>query len=102
VTLLLDHPIAGSPATYGLSALMLLLAARLPSRIDSTGNLMSLEHQDRTNWDADLIAKGHEHLEKSAVGSALTEYHIEAAIAAIHCATPRFEETQWGCHRRTV
>jgi len=96
VTLLLDNPSSATPATYGLAALMHFQAARLPSRIDAEGNLMALLDQDRSKWDAAMLAKGRRLLDVSASGREVSEYHIEAAIAAVHAAAPSVEETDWG------
>lgn len=49
--LLLDHPLGATPATHALAALMYLHAARLPTRVDASGNLNSLFDQDRSRWD---------------------------------------------------
>jgi len=96
VELLLEHPLAATPVTHALAALMCLHAARLPSRVDASGNLISLFDQDRSRWDAQLVAQGQKFLELSAAGAELTEYHIEAAIAWIHAVAQRTEETDWG------
>ena len=93
--LLLENSLASSPATYALAALMHLNAARLPARLDASGNLASLFDQDRSLWDASLMSRGHQLLEHSASGSELTEYHIEAAIAWVHASARRAEETNW-------
>ena len=93
--LLLEHPLAATPATYALCALMWLHAARLPARLDAAGNLSSLLDQDRSLWDAGLIAKGQEFLELSASGSEVSEYHVEAAIASLHSNAARAEDTDW-------
>jgi RNA polymerase sigma factor (sigma-70 family) len=93
---LLEYPAAATPATHALAALMCLHAARLPSRVDGSGNLTSFLDQDRSRWDAKLVNEGQQLLDLSATGSELTEYHVEAAIAATHCCAPRAEETDWG------
>jgi RNA polymerase sigma-70 factor (ECF subfamily) len=95
VSVLLEHPSGRVPATYALAALMHLDAARLPGRIDAAGNLSLLIDQDRSTWDEELIAKGLAYLELSASGSELTEYHLEAGIAAIHTTARRAEDTNW-------
>lgn len=94
--LLCDHPLAATPATYALSALMCLHAARLPARLDASGNLSSLFDQDRSRWDRTLVAEGQRLLELSATGPDLTEYHVEAAIASVHAGAGRTEDTDWG------
>ena len=90
-----QHPLASTPTTLALGALMFLHAARLPSRVSAAGDLNSLFEQDRSAWDAELIAEGRRLLELSATGTELTEYHIEAAIAAVHADAPSAEETDW-------
>ena len=94
--LLLEHPLGATPTTYALAALMCLDAARLPARVDASGNLISLFDQDRAQWDQKLIAEGLRFLELSAAGSELTQYHLEAAIASIHACARRTEDTDWG------
>ena len=58
--------------------------------------MSSLLDQDRSLWDAQLIATGEALLDRSATGPALSEYHIEAAIASLHCRAQRADETAWG------
>jgi RNA polymerase sigma factor (sigma-70 family) len=95
VSILLDHPLGKTPAAHALFALMCLNAARLPARIDSSGDLHSLFDQDRSQWDRQLISEGLRFLDRSAVGSELTEFHVEAGIAAAHAQAARAEETDW-------
>jgi RNA polymerase sigma factor (sigma-70 family) len=94
--MLLEHPLGKRPSTYALAALMDLHAARLPARVDAAGNLNSLLDQDRSQWDQRLVAEGVRLLEVSAKGSNVTEYHVEAAIAAVHARAKRMEDTEWG------
>jgi RNA polymerase sigma factor (sigma-70 family) len=94
--LLLEHPLAATPATHALAALMCLHAARLSARVDASGNLSSLFDQDRSRWDSRLVAEGQRFLDLSATGSKLTEYHVEAAIASVHAMADRTEDTDWG------
>jgi RNA polymerase sigma factor (sigma-70 family) len=95
-SLLLEHPNTATPASYALAALMSLHAARLPARLNASGQLQTLFDQDRSQWDAKLIAEGQRLLELSATGSEVTEYHIEGAIAAVHARAARMEATNWG------
>jgi len=94
--LLLEHPLAATPATHALAALMYFHAARLPARVDGSGHLNSLFDQDRSRWDSRLLAEGQRLLDLSATGSELTEYHVEAAIAWVHAMAGRTEDTDWG------
>jgi len=93
--LLIDHPQGRTPATYALAALMCFNAARLSTRIDASGDLVPLCDQDRSRWDHGLIDEGLRLLTLAAVGSYVTSYHLEAAVAAAHAraATPR--DTDW-------
>lgn len=93
--ILLAHSPAATPSTHALAALMHLHAARLPSRVDASGNLSSFFEQDRSKWDAELVAEGQRLLNLAATGPELSEYHVEAGIAAIHATAPNAEETDW-------
>jgi RNA polymerase sigma factor (sigma-70 family) len=95
VALLREHPPAATPATTALAALMCLHAARLPARLDDAGELSAFADQDRTKWDARLIADGLALLERSAAGDEMTAYHVEAAIAAVHAAGTSVADTDW-------
>jgi RNA polymerase sigma-70 factor (ECF subfamily) len=94
--LLASYLPSATPATFALSALMCLHAARLPARIDEAGNLRALFDQDRSRWDAELIAQGLALLEQAASGEAISAYHVEAGIAALHASAGSNAETPWG------
>jgi RNA polymerase sigma factor (sigma-70 family) len=93
--LLLDHSIVATPESYALCAMMWLHAARLGARTDGDGELVSLAEQDRSLWDATLIARGEDFLSRAATGSELSPYHVEAAIASVHCNARSAYETDW-------
>jgi len=93
--LLREHPPADTPETSALGALMCLHAARLPVRLDPAGEFLPLFQQDRSRWDARLVAEGLALFERSAEGEQLSAYHLEAAIAATHAAARTAEETDW-------
>ena len=92
---LVEHPAASAPECHALLALMLLQAARLPARVDTAGELATLEEQDRSLWDQSMIAEGLRQLGASSEGEKLTAYHVEAAIASYHAIAPTFDETNW-------
>lgn len=94
-TLLADHPCADQPRTHALLALMLLNAARLPGRVDSRGNILRLTEQDRSTWHRPMIAQGLKHLANSASGDELSEYHLQAIIAASHATAADDATTDW-------
>lgn len=93
--LLREHPAAATPATNALAALMFLHAARLAERVDAGGDLNPLFEQDRSRWDARLVAQGLALLDESTEGLEVTSYHIEAGIAATHAAARSVDETDW-------
>ena len=93
--LLAQHPVGDQPKTHALLALMLLNATRIPARADEEGNLLRLEEQDRTRWDQAMIARGMSHLRQSAAGEALSEYHLQAGIAACHATAVNYSATDW-------
>ncbi|HEX6099353.1 MAG TPA: sigma-70 family RNA polymerase sigma factor [Thermoanaerobaculia bacterium] len=92
---LVDHPASSLPEAHALLALMLMQGARLPARVDSAGELATLEEQNRALWDQRMLAEGLRALGRSARGERLTAYHVEAAIASCHAVAPSFEETDW-------
>jgi RNA polymerase sigma-70 factor (ECF subfamily) len=93
--LLVKHPAGNRPKTHALLALMLMNAARLRTRTDEAGNLLLLKDQDRTRWDRAMIARGMFHLAHSADGDEVSEYHLQAGIAACHCAASDYAATDW-------
>jgi RNA polymerase sigma factor (sigma-70 family) len=93
--LLAQHSAGNQPKTHALLALMLLNAARLPAREDDDGNLLRLEEQDRALWDQAMIARGMFHLHESAAGNDISEYHLQAGIAACHATAIDYQSTDW-------
>jgi RNA polymerase sigma factor (sigma-70 family) len=94
-SMLLKNPLGATPSTYALAALMSLNAARLPARLDLSGNLTALADQDRLQFDRALAEEGLRLLERAATGPELTDYHVEAAIAWVHTSAQRTEDTDW-------
>jgi RNA polymerase sigma factor (sigma-70 family) len=94
-TLLTEHPVGNIPRGHALLAFMLLTAARFPARVDGQGELLRLDDQDRSKWDQALIERGLLHLAGAARGDELSEYHLQAGIAACHCTAPDFASTDW-------
>ena len=80
----------------GLLALMLLTEARSTARVSASGELVSLDEQDRGAWDTALIAEGHELVrERLAAGVAPGRYQILAAINAVHTSAQSVRDTDW-------
>jgi RNA polymerase sigma-70 factor (ECF subfamily) len=72
-----------------------LQSARLSTRVDAAGELLTLAEQDRGGWDREEILLGLRWLQASASGAVFSRYHAEAAIAAEHALAPSFAETRW-------
>jgi RNA polymerase sigma-70 factor (ECF subfamily) len=94
-SLLVTHPAGHTPRAHALLALMQFSAARFPSRVDEHGDLLRLEEQDRSKWDQSRITAGLRELAAAAHGSELSEYHLQAGIAAIHCTAEDVASTDW-------
>ena len=82
------------PEARGLLALMLLTDARRAARLDD-GELVLLEDQDRSLWDADRIAEGLELSREAAAGGPAGPYTVQARIAAVHAEAASAAETDW-------
>ncbi|HTB85318.1 MAG TPA: sigma-70 family RNA polymerase sigma factor [Candidatus Sulfotelmatobacter sp.] len=93
--LLAAHPAGNQPETHALLALMLLNAARIPARVDDAGNLLRLRDQDRAKWSQPMIARGLGHLSQSAAGAEISEFHLQAGVAACHCTAKDYGSTNW-------
>jgi RNA polymerase sigma factor (sigma-70 family) len=85
----------GEPEVSGLLALMLLTDARRPARADARGELVPLDEQDRSLWDAAAIAEGQRVLNEAIAVGAVGPYQLQAAIAAVHDRARRAEDTDW-------
>ncbi|MGH7801642.1 MAG: RNA polymerase sigma factor [Thermodesulfobacteriota bacterium] len=93
--LLVGHTAGNRPRSHALLALMLLNGARLSARMDTDGNILRLKEQDRSCWDQAMIARGLYHLMLSTEADEISEYHLQAGIAATHCAAKDYESTDW-------
>jgi RNA polymerase sigma factor (sigma-70 family) len=85
----------GEPEARGLLALMRLTDARRAARIGNAGELIPLDAQDRSLWNAGAIAEGTELLEAALAMGAPGPYQIQAAIAALHDEAASVETTDW-------
>ena len=91
-------PDAGEVA--GLLALMLFTDARRPARVSRTGELVTIDEQDRGAWDRTLIAEGNalvrERIEAVAAGGGPAgRYQLQAAINAVHTEAASARDTNW-------
>ncbi|MFJ7214283.1 RNA polymerase sigma factor [Amycolatopsis sp. NPDC098790] len=79
------------PEVWGLLALMLLIDARRASRTTANGEVVLLADQDRSRWDADLIAEGQGIVRRCLRRNQPGPYQVQAAIQAVHSDAP----TDW-------
>ncbi|GAA1809215.1 RNA polymerase sigma factor [Nostocoides veronense] len=82
------------PEVAGLLALLLLTEARRAARVVD-GRLVTLADQDRSLWDRDLIAEGHDLVRRCLRRNAPGPFQLQAAINAVHTDAPRSEDTDW-------
>ena len=78
-----------------LLALFCLHAARFDSRVSDSNGLILLEEQNRSLWDRELIQVGYFYLNRASEAPIISQYHIEAAIAAEHTMAKNFASTNW-------
>ncbi len=83
------------PENRGLLALMLLQDSRRDARLDTVGEFVTLDEQDRSRWDRNEIAEGLRLVRSSLAASRAGTYQLQAAIAAVHAEAPTASETNW-------
>jgi RNA polymerase sigma-70 factor (ECF subfamily) len=93
---LLDALMPQRSEIKGLLSLMLLHDARRAGRQTAGGDIVLLEHQDRTLWDTRQIAEGLALVEAALrLPGRPQSYAVQAAIAALHARAPSFGDTDW-------
>lgn len=83
------------PEAIGLLALMLIQESRRRARSTPEGDLVLLEHQDRSLWDARLIEEGQALVERALATGRFGPYSVQAAIAAVHAGAKNARATDW-------
>jgi RNA polymerase sigma-70 factor (ECF subfamily) len=90
---LTENPLSNFPKVNALLSLMCFQASRLDTRINSKGEAILFDDQDKNKWDIPLIEKGNYYLINACVENEISPYHLEAAIAYWHTVpTP---ENKW-------
>ena len=79
----------------GLLALLLLQDSRRAARLGPAGELILLEDQDRSTWDAAEIDEGRALVERALRMRRPGSYQLQAAIAAVHADAARTESIDW-------
>jgi RNA polymerase sigma-70 factor, ECF subfamily len=83
------------PEAIGLLALMLLHDARRAARTSPGGDLVLLDEQDRSRWNAEQIAEGLALVERALVSRRFGPFALQAAIAAVHAEARDAALTDW-------
>lgn len=83
------------PEVVGLLALMLLHDSRRDARIDSAGDLILIDEQDRSLWDRAAIAEGAALARQALSAPEVGRFTLQAAIAALHATAASAAETDW-------
>ncbi|MCU1748342.1 RNA polymerase sigma factor [Pseudomonas sp. 6D_7.1_Bac1] len=83
------------PEVMGLLALMLLNESRRPARTSASGELIVLDEQDRSLWNARMIDEGCALIEQALSTRGFGPYCLQAAISAVHAEATTAEQTDW-------
>ena len=95
LTRMVHRAVPDDAETAGLLALMLLVEARRPARVDERGRFVPLAEQDRTRWDRAAVAEGVAVLDAAIGSGRVGEYQLQAAIAAVHDRAADAAATDW-------
>ena len=87
--------IGATPKVFALCALLELQSSRLDARERFDGTTVPLSEQDRTLWDRSAVSRGMQWLSRAATGDNISDYHLQAAIAAEHALTIDGNATNW-------
>jgi RNA polymerase sigma-70 factor (ECF subfamily) len=92
---LLNKLMPDEPESGGLLALMLFQHSRHEARTDPSGDLITLEDQDRSRWNHAEIEEANAILDAAVRRDAIGPYQVQALIAASHANAPRAAATDW-------
>jgi RNA polymerase sigma-70 factor (ECF subfamily) len=92
---LLKLHIIQEPEAMGLLGLMLLQESRRAARSSAEGELILLDHQDRSLWNREQIAEGLALTERALRSRRFGAYTLQAAIAAVHAGSSSAASTDW-------
>ncbi|MEO8969214.1 MAG: DUF6596 domain-containing protein, partial [Solirubrobacteraceae bacterium] len=94
---LLAELMPDEPEVLSLLALLLLTSARRSARTGNGAEPVLLADQDRSLWDHTAIAEGCSLLDRAVrvSGGVAASYQLQAHLAACHCTTPSWQDTDW-------
>ncbi|WP_117199572.1 RNA polymerase sigma factor, partial [Nocardiopsis sp. TNDT3] len=95
LTRMLHDSLPDDAEVTGLLALMLLTEARRPARTGDHDELVPLDEQDRSLWNADLVREGTALIDGVWNRGEVGPYQLQAAIAAVHATASAPERTDW-------
>ncbi len=95
LTALVAQLLPEHPEVEGLLALELFNKARLAARANYAGDLVLLEHQDRSRWDLATIRQANAVLARAMKRMAPGPYQMQAVIAGRHANAPTAADTDW-------
>jgi len=84
------------PDVAGLLALVVLTEARRDARVDTAGDLVLMEDQDRSRWNQRVIEEGTTLVREALRARPPGRFALMAAIAAVHDESPSWSATDWG------
>jgi RNA polymerase sigma factor (sigma-70 family) len=91
---LLTALVPDEPSPWALRALMSFQLSRWATRAGPDGAPVTLEHQDRSRWDQELIGDGARALDRARAGPR-GPLLLQAELAACHATAPSFPATDW-------
>ncbi|PFH11899.1 RNA polymerase sigma-70 factor (ECF subfamily) [Collimonas sp. PA-H2] len=83
------------PDVAGLLALMLLHESRRGARSTADGDLVPLDEQDRSLWNAQYIVEGSALVGRAFSSGRIGAYTLQAAISAVHAQAASTDATDW-------
>lgn len=95
LTRILCDLLLNEPENLGLLALMLLHDSRRNARVNSKGELVTLEEQNRSLWNREQICEGSRLVKGALALQSVGPYQLQAAIAAVHAEAETAEKTDW-------
>ena len=95
LTQLLNRLMPEEPETGGLLALLLFQHSRRQARTDPSGDVITLEEQDRSRWIQAEIDQANAYLDVAVGRDAIGPYQVQALIAACHANAPQPSATDW-------
>jgi RNA polymerase sigma-70 factor (ECF subfamily) len=82
------------PEPQALLGLLLMTQARGDARLSEDGEVVLLADQDRSRWDARMLAEGVARA-TTALRHGQGRFTLQAAVAGLHVTAPSWQETDW-------